>query len=165
MNTSFIVDEMLGHIARWLRIAGYDVKFVNRISDVDLLKLAIGGGRTLITSDKELASKARKNGVKVIFITSSDSINALSYIAASLSLPMEPRMVRCTVCNGLLKLWEGGPLNVGYPIPGEGKDLWVCETCGRVYWKGTHWVSMCKFLRKVSEEAHKMKNINKITSP
>jgi len=156
---------MLGHVARWLRIAGYDVEFVNRISDVDLLKIAIEEDRTLITSDKEFALKARKNGVNVIFITSSDSLNALSHIAANLSLSMEPRMVRCTVCNGLLKFWKGGPLNVGYPIPREGIDLWVCEACGRVYWKGTHWVSMCKFLRRVSEEAQRLRAATGITSP
>jgi uncharacterized protein with PIN domain len=157
MTASFIVDEMLGHVARWLRIAGYDVEFVNRVSDVDLLKLAIEEGRVLITSDRELSSKARKNGVKVILITSSNSFNALSQIAANLSIQMEPKMVRCTVCNGRLELWTGRPISVDYPVPKEGKDLWKCEACGKVYWKGTHWVNIGKFLKRVSEEARKLR--------
>jgi len=164
MTASFIVDEMLGHVARWLRIAGYDVEFVNRASDVDLLKLAIEEGRVLITSDRELSLKARKNGVEVIIITSSDSFNALSQIAANLSMQMEPKMVRCTVCNGRLKLWTGGPINVDYPVPKEGNDLWECEACGKVYWKGTHWVSIGKFLKRVSEEARRLRTAGAMNS-
>lgn len=157
MTMSFVVDEMLGHVARWLRIIGYDTKFVNKISDSDLLQLAKEEGRTLITSDRELSLKARKNGIEVIFIASGNLLDVLSHIAANFSIPMEPRLLRCTVCNGNLKLWRGEPLNVSYPIPKESKDLWVCDHCGKVYWKGTHWVNICNFLERVSEEAYRLK--------
>ena len=41
---------------------------------------------------------------------------------------------------------------------GEGKrEFWVCERCGRVYWKGSHWKNMRARLKQL--QTAKIKNI------
>ncbi|MEM0006436.1 MAG: Mut7-C RNAse domain-containing protein, partial [Ignisphaera sp.] len=36
----FIADAMLGHVARWLRLLGYDTLYYKSINDWKLLKIA-----------------------------------------------------------------------------------------------------------------------------
>ncbi|MGI0047755.1 MAG: Mut7-C RNAse domain-containing protein, partial [Nitrosotalea sp.] len=51
---SFVVDAMLGNLARKLRILGYDSKYDSSIEDSILLNLAEGQKRVLVTKDENL---------------------------------------------------------------------------------------------------------------
>ncbi|RLF50606.1 MAG: hypothetical protein DRN11_04375, partial [Thermoplasmata archaeon] len=56
----FVCDEMLGTLAKWLRIFGYDTKYVKNVDDEDILKIANEENRIILTRDKFLARKAKK---------------------------------------------------------------------------------------------------------
>ena len=59
----FMADSMLGRLARWLRILGYDVAYEHAISDDDLIARALRENRIILTMDRELANrKSAKNG-------------------------------------------------------------------------------------------------------
>jgi len=50
-----LCDQMLGTLAKWLRIMGFDTFYANaEMSDEDLLNIAKGENRTIFTRDKEL---------------------------------------------------------------------------------------------------------------
>ena len=69
----FLCDRMLGTLAKWLRIFGFDTLFADsNIEDGKLLKLAKDEERILITRDKNLIIDARRENIKVIKIISTD---------------------------------------------------------------------------------------------
>jgi hypothetical protein len=60
----FMADSMLGRLARWLRILGYDVVYETSISDDDLIAKALRENRIILTMDRELADrKSAKNAL------------------------------------------------------------------------------------------------------
>ena len=54
----FVVDCMLGKLAKWLKILGFDALFFSKIEDEELLALARKEGRTLLTRDTGLIKQA-----------------------------------------------------------------------------------------------------------
>jgi len=47
--------------------------------------------------------------------------------------------VRCTLCNGELIEVTDAEERAKVPHLGEGATLWRCESCGKLYWEGSHW--------------------------
>ncbi|MCD6106529.1 MAG: hypothetical protein J7J79_04145, partial [Thermoplasmata archaeon] len=47
MRERFVADSMLGTLAKWLRILGYDVLYFRQIRDEDLILTARKEGRIL----------------------------------------------------------------------------------------------------------------------
>ena len=58
---------MLGTLAKWLRILGYDTQFDTSLSDDQLVRLARAQDRVLLTRDQELA---QRRGLDIVFVTS-----------------------------------------------------------------------------------------------
>ncbi len=64
----FIADVMLGRLAKWLRIAGFDVLYSNKFSDDELITISNGDGRILLSRDTRLL--VRKSVKNFIFLES-----------------------------------------------------------------------------------------------
>ena len=65
---------------------------------------------------------------------------------------------RCTQCNGPIQ--SAGKEEVGEQLPGnvarEFDEFSRCGTCGRVYWKGSHYDHMLKIIAGLlQEEMHR----------
>ena len=56
----FIADCMLGRLAKWLKIMGFDVLFYPRAEDAFLLEVARKENRVLLTRDTGLIEKDKK---------------------------------------------------------------------------------------------------------
>ncbi|MGP3668165.1 MAG: Mut7-C RNAse domain-containing protein [Candidatus Bathyarchaeota archaeon] len=158
-NLKFIVDGMLGKVARWLRIFGYDSKYFGGVDDFKLVKYAKRSGRVLLTSDLELYKFALKSGVNVFYIDgdlaeADKLLKVVKEFKLKLSLEV-PTKTRCPICNHLLRKVK--PKNVEGLIPESTlktyKDFWVCSNkkCGKVYWKGKHWRQIRKIVQKIKE--------------
>ena len=63
MRPRFSLDEMLGSLAKWLRIMGYDALYLRDLNDGEILRRAEEEGRILLTRDKELAHRAGEGGL------------------------------------------------------------------------------------------------------
>lgn len=59
---SFIVDAMLGNLAKKLRLMGFDSFYSSSIEDEDLLSKAKTEKRIIITKDEQLSQTAKKDG-------------------------------------------------------------------------------------------------------
>ena len=69
----FLCDQMLGTLAKWLRIYGFDTFFASsQIKDEDLVEIAKNENRTLITRDKELIYSAKRQNIKTIELKTTD---------------------------------------------------------------------------------------------
>jgi len=136
----FIADEMVGRLARYLRIVGCDTTYARGVSDDDILRLALAEGRVILTRDRDLAARS-KRAVLLRSPYLTDQWRAVR--AAFPEVPQDLHFTRCTECNGELVRVEvpsGGTSGEGIPWDRvrEGLPLYRCGTCGHYYWEGSH---------------------------
>jgi len=154
---TFIVDSMLGSVAKWLRILGYDTLYSSKYADWQILKIAEKTGRTIVTSDRGLYWRARRRNLRAILVEEQDKVARLAEVAAKagIKLELDPRRSRCPVCNGELVEVRDKRV-VADRVPPQSLEanevFYVCTKCGKVYWEGSHWRNM----RRVVEEARRL---------
>jgi len=150
----FLADGMLGDLARWLRMLGYDVKYEAEMSDEELLAEAARSGRILLTGDVELYRRASRKALKVFLAEVGDRNSALRRLNQrfGVRLTLNPKLSRCPLCN--TPLTPVGRREVSAMVPPavlrRKRRFWVCRGCGKVYWRGSHWDKIKEVLRKVS---------------
>lgn len=134
---SFLVDQMLMRLGRWLRLLGQDVANPDTISDDDLMKKAKREKRILITRDKRLAEACHRQRENCILIKSSKVTEQLLELS-QMGIPMELKPKRCTICNSPLQ-----------DVESKDRKTWICTGCKRLYWEGSHWNGMEKMLESI----------------
>jgi uncharacterized protein with PIN domain len=136
-----LCDQMLGSLAKWLRILGFDTFFANsEISDKELLNIAIKENRIVISRDKELIKMGEKKNIKVIEIKYTNLDEQIFQVLNILKIKKESFFSRCTLCNHTLKTIE--KIEVEDKVPKNVFDnnnkFWFCEKCNKFYWMGSH---------------------------
>ena len=154
----FLVDRMLGRLVAWLRIFDYDTLSalelgIDRDEDNELVRLAKADGRILLTRDRALTERAQKAGVPFVLIVPDDVKEQICELMKHYPITTEPVMERCTVCNSpLRKATDADMDRVSRDVPphllAEGKEFWLCDRCGKIYWQGSYW----RNIRRLSEE-------------
>ena len=143
----FIADAMLGKLARWLRLLGYDALY-SQEEDVVIAQRARSEGRILLTRDRGLAAR---RGLRVILVTTPALETQLTQVNAVVEIP--PRPPRCMTCNVLL---ERIPLTAARPhippyVAQTQQDFRRCPQCGKIFWPGTHWEGIVQRLARALE--------------
>lgn len=139
----FLCDSMLGKLARWLRLLGYDCNYFRDIEDRKLLELSRTDDRILVTRDQGLVQKAQKKELKVQQITGVILLDQLKEVVQrwNLGIDIIPDKARCSTCNGTVKLVKKicvqGKVHEGTFV--NHNKFWECTECGKIYWKGAHW--------------------------
>jgi uncharacterized protein with PIN domain len=135
----FVVDCMLGKLAKWLKILGFDAVFFNKIEDDALLEIAKKEGRTLLTRDTGLVARAK--GMVSLLIASEEWREQVEQVLNEYDLweDVNPNS-RCIECNVVLKeLPREKAKNLVTPFVFKNADTFaLCPDCGRVFWRGTH---------------------------
>lgn len=152
----FIVDAMLGKIAKKLRLLGYDSLYSSNIEDEELLRIAKEENRILITKDLLLSEKAKKQQIATIQITKDDEIDQFLQIVEMADLEectINGSSSRCPVCNGELKVTEKNSVFGKIPagVFEKMNKFWMCIKCGKIYWEGTHIKNLQKFTRELND--------------
>lgn len=143
---------MLGKLATYLRMCGYDTAYAldrNLEADDRLLELAREEGRLLLTRDVALAQRAGKNGFLLESRDVTDQLRELSAAGFELELG-EP--ARCSACNGELVAVEEKSTPEYAPTVEE-EAVWRCTDCGQHFWKGSHWTSVQETLSELAESS------------
>jgi uncharacterized protein with PIN domain len=137
----FLVDAMLGRLARWLRVLGYDTLYFSDADDAALVRRALAEDRILLTRDVELT---RRRGVRVILISDDRVGNQLREIVGFLHLSADQAFSRCINCNAPLVEFERAQARDLVPpyVFATQTRFRRCAECGKVYWRGTHWARM-----------------------
>ena len=148
---------MLGRLARWLRILGYDTLYFSNADDATLARLALADDRILLTRDVELA---RRRGVRVILISGDQVENQLREIVNVLTLSAGEAFSRCLDCNALLVEFERTQARDLVPpyVFATQTRFRRCAICGKVYWRGTHWAHMLATLESARGTGESMEN-------
>ena len=145
----FIADEMLGKLAKWLRICGYDTFYFRHIRDSELLRISVAEKRLLLTRDTLLI---RRRGLKnFLFISYDEPVEQIKQVIRELDIPYpsEP-FTRCIMCNNLLEAYtrEDACRDVPEYVCKTQEVFGRCPGCHKIYWKGTHYERMEKILRE-----------------
>ncbi len=155
-NMKFIADVMVGKLARYLRMAGYDVLYINDATDDEIIKIAIKSGRIVFTRDSlMLERRIFKNGVlKSVFIKHDLLIDQLRQVRSELGLSLNPDLARCLVCNDILT--DANRTKARDKVPPyvfkTQEDFMYCSKCGRYYWRGTHYDNIKKIFTSIDRQ-------------
>lgn len=149
----FVADVMLGRLAKWLRIAGFDVLYSNRFADDELVRLSNGEGRILLSRDTRLLVRRAVN--RFIFLESEDVRAQLKQVFRHAHVTRLPALLsRCLSCNEPLtdvpreSVSELVPAYVFRTQP----YFKTCSRCRKVYWAGTHRQSVLRTLERLVSE-------------
>lgn len=143
---------MLGKLARWLVLLGYDARWagVDGRSDLELLEQAHREGRVFITRDTKIPEVA---GLRKLVVRPQRFEEQLVYVLGQLGLRPDPERLfsRCAYCNEPL---AGLTRETALPrVPPLVRRLdtrfFECRRCGRVYWNGTHTERAIKKLQRL----------------
>ena len=134
----FVADSMLGKLARYLRIMGYDTVYQETYSDQRMSEL-VEEGRVLLTRSNARFSKYPDS----IFIDYDLVRDQLREVDEKIGLDRDQSkwFTRCSVCNSVLSkpdravTPEDVPDFVSFTYP---QQVRFCPFCKRFYWPGTH---------------------------
>lgn len=144
-----MVDAMLGRLARWLRVLGYDTRFQGDIDDDDLIRLAGETGGIVVTRDTRLLER---RGLGPSHFVSHDRLEEqLIEMAKALGIEADPERLftRCLRCNGTVERVEREAVDGEVPdyVRRTQERFSRCTSCGQYYWGGSHRARMLAKLR------------------
>lgn len=145
---------MVGSLARWLRILGFDVVYDVELDDPSLVDLSVREDRIILTRDRGLIERRRARNH--LLIESDDLDRQLLQVLSALRLDTDAERVlgRCVRCNvGLdpVAAEIARPLVPTY-VARTQDSFFRCPQCERIYWPATHVERMRQRLRDLGVE-------------
>jgi len=130
---------MLGRLARWLRLAGFDASYTPAVADLALAGRARAEQRWLLTRNRRLAGVA---GPRALLLRARTTGEQVAELRRRLALTVRPELflTRCSCCNASLEAVPGDVVRERVPpyVAIHAGRFMECPGCGRVYWPGTH---------------------------
>ncbi len=154
-DTKFILDVHLRKLARRMRLLGFDTDYEDQRDDDLLAGISEKENRILLTCDRQLLM--RRIVTRGIIIRSRDPEEQIIEVIQRLQLQnfITP-FTRCIECNGLItKIAPGSPAfdKIKNLIPSAvlewRHEYFRCSSCGRVYWKGTHYERLMERIDRI----------------
>lgn len=145
----FIADDMVGKLARFVRLLGYDCVYQKGIEDKHLIERALVDDRIILTRDTRLVEMVLAK--KYLLIESDDPEIQLRQVISDCELEIDPGTIlsRCLVCNQQLEDIEKSEVaeRVWPYVYRTQEEFKICPECERIYWEGTHVEAIKKRLR------------------
>jgi len=151
----FVVDVNLGKLAKLLRMCGFDGVYSNNYTDHGVAQLAESENRIVLTRDRRLLKQ------RIIthgyWLRSTDPDRQIYEVLRRFDLfSIVKPFNRCLECNGLIKPVEKDeifdqlePRTIQYF-----DEFYQCQDCKKIYWKGSHYEHMTKFLDDIKSSTH-----------
>jgi uncharacterized protein with PIN domain len=136
----FFADVMVGRLARWLRILGYDTLYERDIEDEQLLQIAEIEDRVVLTRDTGILK--RKTRAQVIFLESEKPKLQLRQLQSCANVRKREQFLftRCSWCNSTLQTVPRDDVRDKVPpyVFRTESVFLHCSRCDKIYWRGTH---------------------------
>jgi uncharacterized protein with PIN domain len=128
-------------LARWIRAAGYEAYTPPPgTSDQTIVEFILRNNLYLLTRDRALSQRRDLRG-SCLLLTSNEMKSWVEELNHHhlIDWRFKP-MSRCFVCNGTIALISASE---AIPTPNwvhaRFSEVFSCEGCHRIYWKGTHY--------------------------
>jgi uncharacterized protein len=148
MELKFIVDQNVGKMAKWLRMAGFDASLFTGADDAAMIAAALTEKRILLTRDRRIMKRRPIAGgrIQAILIESDRFRAQVQQLLGTLRLDksrFRPFTV-CLECNRQLEERDKEAIKDRIPpyVYLTRDHFAECPACGRLYWQGTHWQAM-----------------------
>jgi uncharacterized protein len=146
----FVADVMLGRLAKWLLIAGFDVLYSNKFTDDELIAISNREGRVLLSRDTRLL--IRKPVKEFIFIDSEAIQKQIRIVFETMRISsLDSPLGRCLSCNEALI--EAQRESVRELVPEfvymTQSRFKLCPACRKIFWAGTHRNAVVQTLQKL----------------
>jgi uncharacterized protein with PIN domain len=147
-NPRFLVDVMLGKLARWLRVLGWDAEYVKGKSTEELLDRAKTEGRILLTRRQGLEDE------RLVFVESEileEQLKQLEELYSALT-NAEP-FTRCIECNVVLQVIDKTAVKGQVPFYTyqTQETFYRCPRCNKIFWPGSHHDAMLRKIKRLKE--------------
>ena len=146
----FVADRMLGKLAKWLRVFGYDVVYLRQGADEEIAE-RLKEGRIFLTRNRR-AGPWQQLG-KVFVVHANETKKQLREVVQGLRLAMIDAELfsRCLGCNCLLDTVSREEVRAEVPdyIYQTQNQFHRCCDCGKVYWPGSHSEKMRQQLEEI----------------
>jgi len=140
----FLVDRMLGKLAKKLRMLGYDTIYYRGNDANQLIQMARHEGRVILTRNTKLIPK--KSEDRIIRVKEDHPFFQLKDLIQQGHIVLHEGnfFARCLICNTLLEdiSREEAEGNVPDFIFHQQREFFRCPQCQRIYWPGTHQENM-----------------------
>jgi len=146
----FVADVHLGRLTRYLRMLGIDVLYTNNFTDDEIVKISVKEKRTILTKDRGILK--RNEVTHGYWIRSTKAEAQTEEVLERFHLQNEIKeFSRCLDCNEMLKpVKKENILKLLPPKVIRTKaDFHQCLNCSKIYWKGTHYLKMLKFVQSL----------------
>ncbi|MCS7250035.1 MAG: Mut7-C RNAse domain-containing protein [candidate division WOR-3 bacterium] len=143
----FLCDFMLGKLAKYLRMLGFDTKYEKETNKVKMEFVAKTENRIIITRNSSYKEKEN-----CLFLNTDNPKEQLLIILNKLNLYDKIKLAsRCLLCNEVVKKIEKKDVKgkVPYYVYQTKNEFSYCPICQRIYWAGTHYKNMEEFLEKI----------------
>jgi uncharacterized protein with PIN domain len=152
-ETKFIADNHLGHIVRYLRVLGFDVCYDTFLSPRKIIEISKKERRIILTKSKGLLKfKEVTHGLYIYPGTTEEQIKRIVDFL-DIKSKVKP-FSRCLHCNNLLQTIAKE--KIAERIPPKTKahcdEYTHCTYCDKIYWKGTHFMSMKKVIDMILKD-------------
>lgn len=153
--TKFINDVHLGTLTKYLRLCGFDTFYKKDLNDIEIINLSVSEDRIILTRDLELL----KNSIVThgYWIRSQNTHEQLKEVFRRFDLAsqMSP-FIRCMECNGMLS--DVSKKEIQDRLLPETIRIFakfrMCSQCSRVYWEGSHFERMKKYIDKLIKDVN-----------
>jgi hypothetical protein len=126
-SASLDVDGMLGRLAKWLRILGFDAAFP---------RSGPSAGRLFVTARRSVTHAG------AIVVSGEDTSDQLRQVLEQAGIRPDPRLFfsRCLICNVPVREVQRKDVvgKVSYGVFQRSRSFHECPECGRIYWEGSH---------------------------
>lgn len=153
-TSRFVLDTHLGRLATYLRMLGFDALYRNDYDDAEIVRISRAESRIVLTRDRGLLMRNAVTHGYWVRATRSEA-QAVEVVRRFDLVRQARPFTRCLVCNDEL-----------HAVPKEEvaarllpktreyfQDFSICDSCGRVYWNGSHYDRMRRTVERLLSQA------------
>jgi len=149
-NPKFVLDVHLGKLAKYMRMLGLDTAYENNYTDEMIVGISLKEKRTILT--KDLGILKRKEVTHGYYVRNMGVEKQITEIIERFDLTKSiNKLTRCLKCNGILEKIDKEKVLAQIPpkVKAMQDKYFICRNCGKLYWPGTHYERMNKFIGEI----------------
>jgi uncharacterized protein with PIN domain len=148
MEVRFLADSMLGRLAKWLRVMGYDTYYQPFYKE-GIIGQLIHDGRRLLSRRKAITEQYQ-NALLILSDHVNEQLQEIKQ-GGNLTPDRSNWFSRCLICNVRLKEAEAEKARESVPeyvLYENLAGIRFCPSCSRYFWPGSHRERMIRQLEE-----------------